>query len=136
MTRLLGTCIVDRCMNYEDRYGKGKCKKHAKAERIRMGVNRTRSAGGQGLGAKEVLDRVCGLSYRQLDHWTTIGMIQPSNVTADGSGTRRRWSEADVEDLQQLTLELSILEPQVKKIRNGTRWTELLAARNQKEDDE
>lgn len=34
------------------------------------------------------------VSYRQLDHWATVGAVRPT-VQADGSGTARRWSDAD-----------------------------------------
>lgn len=43
-------------------------------------------------------DEVCdltGVTYRQLDCWTTAGVITPT-VPARGSGSRRRFTEDDV----------------------------------------
>lgn len=37
-----------------------------------------------------------GLTYRQLDYWTRIGMVRPSVAEAKGSGTWRYFSELDV----------------------------------------
>lgn len=37
-----------------------------------------------------------GLSYRQLDHYDRLGVLQPSLASASGSSTRRRYSPLDV----------------------------------------
>lgn len=39
------------------------------------------------------------MSYRQLDHWTRLGVVEPA-VAASGSGTHRRWSEDHAEALR------------------------------------
>lgn len=33
-----------------------------------------------------------GLTYRQVDHWTRLGVLQP-DVPAEGSGSAREWSD-------------------------------------------
>lgn len=40
--------------------------------------------------------RLAGVSYRQLDYWVRVGLIEPSLGHARGSGTSRRWSVADI----------------------------------------
>lgn len=43
-------------------------------------------------------DQVCrltGVTYRQLDHWTRTGTISPA-IDAQGSGSRRRWTQRHV----------------------------------------
>lgn len=53
-----------------------------------------------GLDAPRVLDRVRGLSYRQLDYWTRTGRItahtHPFNVVS-GSGVPHCWPRDEVE---------------------------------------
>lgn len=47
--------------------------------------------------------KVCalvGISYRQIDYWARIGLVVPSLGRADGSGTHRRYSDADVRVLR------------------------------------
>ena len=41
-----------------------------------------------------------GISYRQLDHWTTKGLIRSSVADATGSGSRRRYSYNDLVELK------------------------------------
>ena len=41
-----------------------------------------------------------GISYRQLDHWARIGLVQPSVAAAAGSGSRRRYSYNDLVELK------------------------------------
>ena len=41
-----------------------------------------------------------GISYRQLDHWTTKGLIRSSLADATGSGSRRRYSYNDLVELK------------------------------------
>ncbi len=41
-----------------------------------------------------------GITYRQLDHWTTKGLIQSSLADATGSGSRRRYSYHDLVELK------------------------------------
>lgn len=44
------------------------------------------------------------VTYRQLDYWTRIGLVRPSVVDAVGSGSRRRWSEADLLRVRRVRL--------------------------------
>lgn len=47
--------------------------------------------------------RVCklvGISYRQLDYWTTTGLVQASVRDADGSGSQRLYSFDDIVQLR------------------------------------
>lgn len=44
--------------------------------------------------SKEVCERT-GLSYRQLDYWVRKRILTPS-IEANGSGTRRQFSDRDV----------------------------------------
>ena len=48
-----------------------------------------------GLSSYEVCRRT-GATYRQLDYWDRSGLLSPSLAPARGSGTQRRYSEADV----------------------------------------
>ena len=59
-----------------------------------MSADRTATA--RSFSTPEVVERT-GLSYRQLDHWVRTRRITPSVVADQGSGSRRRWSESDVE---------------------------------------
>jgi DNA-binding transcriptional MerR regulator len=43
--------------------------------------------------------RLVGITYRQLDHWDTTGVVAPSLTKADGQGSRRQYSYADLMDL-------------------------------------
>lgn len=45
---------------------------------------------------------LAGITFRQLDYWCRTKLIEPSIVTAHGSGTRRRWSVDDVRKLAVL----------------------------------
>ncbi|WP_419946092.1 MerR family transcriptional regulator [Candidatus Poriferisodalis sp.] len=44
--------------------------------------------------------KLVGISYRQLDHWTTKGLIRSSLADAAGSGSRRRYSYSDLVELK------------------------------------
>ncbi len=47
--------------------------------------------------------RVCklvGITYRQLDYWTTTGLVQASVRDADGSGSQRLYSFDDIVQLR------------------------------------
>lgn len=52
-----------------------------------------------GYAAEEVMN-LTGLSYRQLDYWSRTGYLTPSLMEANGSGTRRRYSENDLRTAQ------------------------------------
>ena len=43
---------------------------------------------------------VVGITYRQLDYWARTGLLRPSLVDATGSGSKRRYSYADVRELK------------------------------------
>jgi DNA-binding transcriptional MerR regulator len=40
--------------------------------------------------------RIARVTYRQVDYWDRFGVLRPSVLPADGSGTRRRYSEDDL----------------------------------------
>lgn len=40
--------------------------------------------------------QLTGLTYRQLNYWDTTDLLKPSISAARGSGSQRRYSEADV----------------------------------------
>lgn len=44
--------------------------------------------------------KVTGVSYRQLDYWTTTGLVTPSVRSAEGSGSQRLYSFEDVLQLK------------------------------------
>jgi len=44
--------------------------------------------------------KIVGISYRQLDHWDRTGLLRPSLVPANGSGTQRLYSYQDVVQLR------------------------------------
>lgn len=44
--------------------------------------------------------KVTGVSYRQLDYWTTTGLVSPSVRSAEGSGSQRLYSFEDVLQLK------------------------------------
>ena len=71
--------------------------------------------------------QVCGLvgiTYRQLDYWARTGLIKPSVQSAQGSGTQRRYSFADIVQLK-VVKRLLDAGMSLKKIRSAM---EILAA--------
>ena len=44
--------------------------------------------------------KIVGISYRQLDYWTTTGLVTPSVRDADGSGSQRLYSFDDIVQLK------------------------------------
>ena len=66
------------------------------------GTSKVRRQTGRGLAtmidsfSTAEIARLTGLSPRQVDHWTRVGLIQPSVHSATGSGSQRRWSYRDV----------------------------------------
>lgn len=48
-----------------------------------------------GYTSDDVTD-LAGISYRQLDYWTRVGVLQPLGHARPGSGYERRWSQAEV----------------------------------------
>lgn len=52
-----------------------------------------------GYRAPQVIKAV-GITYRQLDYWTTTGLVSSSVRGADGSGTQRLYSFSDIVELK------------------------------------
>ena len=48
-----------------------------------------------GFSSSEVC-AMAGVTYRQLDYWTRLGLVSPSITPAAGYGSQRRWSTADL----------------------------------------
>jgi DNA-binding transcriptional MerR regulator len=44
--------------------------------------------------------KIVGISYRQLDYWTTTGLVSPTVRDADGSGTQRLYGFDDIVQLK------------------------------------
>jgi DNA-binding transcriptional MerR regulator len=60
----------------------------------------------QGYRVPEV-QRLVGISYRQLDYWARTGLVRPSVRDADGSGSQRLYS---FHDLLQLRIIKKLLD--------------------------
>lgn len=71
-----------------------------------------------GYGVKEV-QRVVGVTYRQLDYWARTELVVPSVRDADGSGSQRLYS---FRDILKLRIIKSLLDTGVtlQKIRTAT----------------
>jgi DNA-binding transcriptional MerR regulator len=48
------------------------------------------------------VQRLTGITYRQLDYWTRTGLVQASVREAGGSGTQRLYSFTDVLELKAI----------------------------------
>ena len=72
----------------------------------------------QGYGVREV-QRVVGVTYRQLDYWARTELVVPSIRDAGGSGTQRLYS---FQDILKLRIIKSLLDTGVtlQKIRRAT----------------
>lgn len=68
----------------------------------------------RGFSSKRAAE-LAGISYRQLDYWSRIGIVTPSLADADGSGSRRRWSLDDLRLLVALA-EIVQLGPQIGQL--------------------
>ena len=44
--------------------------------------------------------KIVGVTYRQLDHWTSTGLVQPSVRDAEGSGSQRLYGFDDIVQLK------------------------------------
>lgn len=44
--------------------------------------------------------KIVGISYRQLDHWTSTGLVAPSVRNAEGSGSQRLYGFDDIVQLK------------------------------------
>ncbi len=72
-----------------------------------------------GLTTTQVLKRFGGeITYRQLDYWVRQGYVTPSISNGNGSGTPRRWSEADVDQVRVRVYAARV----VKSVNDGTVW--------------
>ena len=67
--------------------------------------------------------KVVGISYRQLDYWARTDLIRPSLTDASGSGSRRRYSYADLLELKTIKklIDAGIKLEQVRKVFNYLR---------------
>jgi DNA-binding transcriptional MerR regulator len=61
--------------------------------------------------------KTVGISYRQLDYWARTGLVEPSIKPADGSGSQRLYSFADVVHLKIIKklLEAGVSLQQIRK---------------------
>ncbi len=61
--------------------------------------------------------RVVGITYRQLDHWDTTGLLRPSIGQARGKGSRRAYSFEDLVELRVIAnlLAVGVSLPTVRK---------------------
>src|SRR6478736_4867284 len=57
------------------------------------------SEGEQGYRGPQVC-KVVGITYRQLDYWARTGLVRPSVMDANGSGTQRLYSFRDLIELK------------------------------------
>ena len=53
----------------------------------------------QGFSGKRTAE-IVGITYRQLDYWARTDLVRPSIQTAQGSGSRRRYSYRDLLELK------------------------------------
>jgi DNA-binding transcriptional MerR regulator len=65
--------------------------------------------------------KIVGISYRQLDYWTTTGLVLPSIRDAEGSGSQRLYS---FDDIVQLKVIKSLLDTGVslQRIRSAVEF--------------
>lgn len=98
----------------------GLCRKHY--GRLRR-TGSTADPHPDGRRSPEIADEV-GASFRQIDYWARIGLVVPSGGAADGSGTRRGWTDDDVALLRLVVrlrtagLELSTVETVLDAVAN------------------
>lgn len=76
--------------------------------------------GMQGYRAPQVC-KLAGITYRQLDYWDRTGLLQPSLIAAQGSGTQRLYSFSD---LVQLRMIKGLLDTglHLNRIRQAVEW--------------
>lgn len=87
----------------------------------------------EGLPSMEVVDRLNDgrppndprITYRQLDYWVRVGRVYPSIAGADGPGSGRRWSEADVHALARILDMLERHEAEITRLSRGETWDDL-----------
>ena len=91
----------------------------------------TNQVGGAVFNGPEAAD-IIGITYRQLDHWDTSGLVKPSLTKADGQGSRRQYVYGDLMDLlvvKTLTdfgvgfeLIRRVMKHKGRFVRNDPRW--------------
>src|SRR6476619_7886131 len=57
------------------------------------------SEGEEGYRVPQVC-KIVGITYRQLDYWARTGLVRPSVMDANGSGTQRLYSYRDLVELK------------------------------------
>lgn len=67
-----------------------------------------------------VVSNLVGASKRQLDHWTSTGLLRPSGKDAEGRGTRRKYTFQDVVALKAISA-LRARQCPLQKIRKAVR---------------
>lgn len=86
-----------------------------------------------GLPSMEVVDRLNAgrhrddprITYRQLDYWVRVGRVYPSIAGAEGPGSGRRWSNADVDALSRILDMLEDHEAEINRLSSGEMWADL-----------
>lgn len=67
-----------------------------------------------------------GVTYRQLDYWTRLGLLKPENGTTPGSGRPRDWSTFElrvaeiIAELRALGFELPSAARLARQFAEGT----------------
>jgi predicted RNase H-like HicB family nuclease len=72
------------------------------------------------LYSSEEARRIAGITYRQLDSWTRAGLVRPQQA-ASGSGSARRWSPAQVVELQVIG-DLRRAGVAMQRVRRAVNW--------------
>jgi len=67
------------------------------------------------------VSRITGCSYRQLDYWIRTGIIE-IRYGAHGSGSRRRWTEAEVERLERVVERYREAVQVMHEFQSGELW--------------
>lgn len=64
----------------------------------------------EGFSGKKAAE-IAGITYRQLDYWARTDLVKPSLASAQGSGSRRRYSYRDLLELRAVK---SLLEAGIR----------------------
>lgn len=76
--------------------------------------------------ATEAIEALNGkITYRQLDYWCRYGAVVLAEE-AGGSGTRRRFTEAEMAALHKLADRYNRINQELEDIRDGKVWNEIL----------
>ncbi|MCY3967124.1 MAG: MerR family transcriptional regulator, partial [bacterium] len=73
--------------------------------------------------SSEQTKEIVGITYRQLDHWTRMGLVTATAQQATGSGSRRRYSYRDLLELKLIKrlLDEGIVLQKIRKVFNFVR---------------